>query len=61
MPKDQHNTDQKETREIIDTNHKLKYFQTFSDSLLKEIKKKEAKLKEYELAQKDSILKNESD
>tara|TARA_R110002049_G_scaffold277604_3_gene456153 strand:- start:4861 stop:5358 length:498 start_codon:yes stop_codon:yes gene_type:complete len=56
-----HNTDQKETQEIIDTNHKLKYFQTFSDSLLTEIKQKEAIIKEFEQAQKDSTSKTQSD
>lgn len=56
-----HNTDQKETQETIDIDHKLKYFQTFSDSLLTEIKQKEEKIKEYELAQKDSTLMNDND
>tara|TARA_R110002096_G_C14392804_1_gene706687 strand:- start:76 stop:600 length:525 start_codon:yes stop_codon:yes gene_type:complete len=51
----------KETQETTDINHKLKYFQTFSDSLLTETKQKEAKLKEYEQAQKDSTLMNDND
>lgn len=52
---------QEETQEIIDTNRKLKYFQTISDSLLKEIKQKEEIIKEYEQVVKDSILMSEID
>ncbi|WP_397447801.1 hypothetical protein [Polaribacter sp. R77954] len=52
---------QKETQQIIDTIRKLKYFQTFSDSLLREIEQKEKIIKEYKQAQKESILTHQND
>jgi hypothetical protein len=60
LPKDQHNT-----QEILDKlnnkDRKIQILQTFSDSLLIEIKQKELIIKEYELAQKDSTLMNDND
>lgn len=55
------NNTQKETQEITDKEHKIQYLQTFSDSLLREIKKKEGIIKEFELAQKDSTSMNPND
>ncbi len=60
LPKDQHNT-----QEILDKlnnkDRKIQNLQTFSDSLLIEIKQKELIIKEYELAQKYSTLMNDND
>lgn len=55
------NNTQKETQEITDKEHKIQYLQTFSDSLLREIKQKEGIIKEFELAQKDSTSMNKTD
>jgi hypothetical protein len=55
------NSNPKETQETIDINHKVKILETFSDSVLTEIKQKELIIKEFQLAQKDSILRNETD
>ena len=65
IPKYLPNNDQEPNQEYIDTlkykEHKIQYLQTFSDSLLTEIKQKEAIIKEFELAQKDSTLMNGND